>query len=105
MDRAVCTAVVAWPRITFAAAVALLTALPACSVGTDGSGTSARPGAAVTPAERVSGPRSYLYLVPASGGAPRALLNPSQAARAVAGFDPPLAPYRPEHAVHAGGPA
>ena len=88
MDRAVWTAVAAWPRITFAAAVALLTALPACSVGTDGSGTSARPGAAVTPAERVSGPLSYLYVVAASGGAPRALLSPSQAARLVSVSDP-----------------
>ena len=82
----------AWPRRALTVAVALLAALTGCS-GQGGSGHHSRPvPSSASPAERVTGPASYLYLVPAAGGAPRPLLSPSQAARLVSVSDPVWSP-------------
>jgi Tol biopolymer transport system component len=97
----------AWPRWTLAGTVVLAAILPACTrAGQGGSDAPAGPSRpAAAPAERLTGPRSYLFVKPVTGGTPRPLLSAAQAARLVSVSDPVWSPDGREIAFTAGCPA
>ncbi len=103
MRRHVLTAATAWPYLTLAAAVFLIAALPGCSGSRPGTSASSR-AAPAGPAERVTAPRSALYLIPAGGGTPRPLLGPAQAAGLFSVSDPIWSPDGRQIAFTAGCP-